>query len=213
MRLVLASASPRRKELLEQLGLECEICPANIDETVLSGETPLDYVKRLALEKAKAATSFFSGAEAPLGSTYVLGSDTSVVLGQRVFGKPRDEDDFIEMMQALSGKTHQVITAYAVYYRAEKAASWCSAVEVAVTDVSFKTLSDEEIRWYWQSEEPRDKAGGYGIQGKGAVFVENIAGSYSNVVGLPLFELTQMLCALGYDVFGQAGVDERGSPE
>lgn len=179
--LVLASQSPRRKSLLTQLGYVFSCYPANIDESVKTGETPAQYVARLAKEKAQAAASQFDSQH------IVIGSDTSVVYQQHIFGKPVNFADFEAMMNMLSAKTHQVMTAIAVVGN--------NSVEAAVitTDVSFKQLSSEEIKEYWQTGEPQDKAGGYGIQGIGGKFVTNINGSYSAVVGLPLFETDQLL--------------------
>ena len=186
--LVLASQSPRRRELLTQIGLEFEVEPADIDERPRSGEAPRDYVLRMAREKADTvATRVRSG-------TIVLGSDTSVVLGSTILGKPSGMDEAVEHLMALSDRTHQVMTAIAVAgaYQAER---------LVVSDVTFKSLTEEECLAYCATGESMDKAGSYGIQGFGAVFVSHLAGSYSAVMGLPLFETAQLL--------GEAGVDVR----
>lgn len=186
--LVLASQSPRRRELLTQIGLEFEVEPADIDERPRSGEAPRDYVLRMAREKADTvATRVSSG-------TIVLGSDTSVVLGSTILGKPSGMDEAVEHLMALSDRTHQVMTAIAVAgaYQAER---------LVVSDVTFKSLTEEECLAYCATGESMDKAGSYGIQGFGAVFVSHLAGSYSAVMGLPLFETAQLL--------GEAGVDVR----
>lgn len=189
--LVLASQSPRRRELLIQIGLEFEVEPAVIDERPRSGEAPRDYVLRMAREKADTvATRVSSG-------TIVLGSDTSVVLGSTILGKPSGMDEAVEHLMALSDRTHQVMTAIAVAgaYQAER---------LVVSDVTFKSLTEEECLAYCATGESMDKAGSYGIQGFGAVFVSHLAGSYSAVMGLPLFETAQLLGEAGVDVWARA---------
>ena len=189
--LVLASQSPRRRELLTQIGLEFEVEPADIDERPRSGEAPRDYVLRMAREKADTvATRVSSG-------TIVLGSDTSVVLGSTILGKPSGKDEAVEHLMALSDRTHQVMTAIAVAgaYQAER---------LVVSDVTFKSLTEEECLAYCATGESMDKAGSYGIQGFGAVFVSHLAGSYSAVMGLPLFETAQLLGEAGVDVWARA---------
>ncbi|WP_434456848.1 septum formation inhibitor Maf [Stutzerimonas urumqiensis] len=183
--LYLASASPRRAELLQQIGVpfDIRICP--IDETLLPGEQPAAYVERLARAKAKAVL------ETLTVPACVLGSDTAVVLKGRVLGKPADRDDAIAMLEALSGREHQVFTGVAVLDRTN-----CQ-VEVVDTRVRFRRLRRDEIEAYWATGEPCDKAGAYGIQGLGAVFVERIEGSYSGVVGLPLCETARLLEQFG----------------
>ena len=185
--LYLASASPRRRELLQQIGVDFAVQVADIDETPFPQETPADYVRRLAIGKAQA--SFAALGRPP--ATAVLGADTAVVLGQEILGKPRDADDFKRMMRALSGHTHQVLSAVAVI-DAQRQGS-----VVVSTAVTFSVLSDEQINAYWASGEPQDKAGGYGIQGLAAVFIERIEGSYSSVVGLPLCETARLLGSFG----------------
>lgn len=186
--IVLASASPRRAELLKQIGLSFEVRPADIDETPGAGESALHYVERLAREKALAVRVEES-------DSIVIGSDTSVVLGGRILGKPRDHEDAAYMLRQLAGTTHQVMTAVAV------ASSKACESRVAVTDVCFRELSDDEIDAYVASGEPMDKAGGYGIQGRGGIFVEELRGSYSAVVGLPLQETAELLAGAGCPVW------------
>ncbi|AZZ96878.1 Maf family protein [Pseudoalteromonas sp. R3] len=188
--LYLASASPRRRELLTQLGYSFSQFSVDADESQFPGETPLVYVERLARLKASSGVSM-GYQDAP-----VLGSDTIVVLGQQALGKPKDKYDFMTMMQALSGKTHQVMTAIAVA-GIDRVLS-----RTVITDVTFKPLSEQEIEQYWQSGEPQDKAGGYGIQGLGGRFVTQLSGSYFAVVGLPLYETDELIKAF------MAGVDE-----
>jgi septum formation protein len=182
----LASASPRRRELLTQLGVAFVVVQAPIDESVLPGENAADYVSRLA--KAKAQAGFAAQAQ-PLPT---LGADTIVVVDGEILGKPQDETDFLRMMRLLSGRGHQVYTAVAL---CRDAAIEPQAVTVA-TDVWFGPLSEAQMQAYWHSGEPADKAGGYGIQGLGGRFIEKIHGSYFAVVGLPLYETAALLATL-----------------
>jgi len=182
--IILASSSPRRAELLGQIGIQFEQIHADIDESSHSGEIPSDYVVRLAIEKAKAISREY-GADRELP---VLGADTAVVIGSEILGKPRDYEHFRSMMVKLSGHTHQVMTAIALIMPDGE-----RLVSLSVSHVLFRHLQESEIEAYWQSGEPDDKAGGYAIQGLGAIFIENIEGSYSGVMGLPLFETAQLL--------------------
>ena len=179
--LYLASASPRRKELLAQLGYQFSQFSVDADETPLADEKPIQLVTRLARLKAQ------SGVAMGYTDKPVLGSDTVVVVDDQALGKPRDKADFMAMMQQLSGRTHQVMTAVALASN-DKVLS-----EVVITDVTFKPLSNAEILAYWDSGEPQDKAGGYGIQGQGGRFVTEIRGSYFAVVGLPLYETDELI--------------------
>lgn len=185
--LILASASPRRAELLRQLGVCFHVHAVDIDETPHCDESPLAYVQRLAAEKS-AACATQRGLAVP-----ILAADTTVVLGSTILGKPQDQADAVSMLRLLSGKTHQVFTALSLRGQAHHEA-------VSVTDVSFKLLSEQEIHAYWQSGEPLDKAGSYAIQGQGGLFVRTINGSFSGVVGLPLFETGQLLVQQGIDI-------------
>ncbi|WP_297896287.1 nucleoside triphosphate pyrophosphatase [Shewanella sp.] len=192
MNLVLASTSPRRKELLANIALGradfsfAQVAP-DIDETPLEGETPRDYVQRLAAEKAQAGRALCHGMSQPA----VLGSDTIVVLENEILGKPIDEADAKRVLSALSGKTHTVMTAVAL------ACGEQTQVRLVETQVRFCTLTDADIEAYVASKEPMDKAGSYGIQGLGGCFVEAIEGSYSCVVGLPLVETRELLASAG----------------
>ncbi len=177
--LQLASRSPRRREILEALGIRFSIVSVDVDEAPLAGETPADMVLRLARAKADAAKT---GAEG-----IVLGADTEVVVDGEALGKPRDEADALAMLARLSGRAHQVLTGVAV----RGPHGTCTAL--SKTDVYFREISRDEALAYWQSGEPRDKAGAYAIQGIGGVFVERIGGSYSGVVGLPVFETMALL--------------------
>ncbi len=178
--LVLASASPRRADLLRQLGLSFRVQIANIDETPIGKESGADYVQRLALEKAQ--TTYRS-----IGVGPVLGSDTAVVLNGDIFGKPKDYQDFTKMMGLLSGREHQVLSAIAMIDDTK------TETALSVTRVSFRELKQDEIRNYWQTGEPEGKAGGYAIQGVAAGFIKEITGSYSAVKGLPLYETSELL--------------------
>ena len=183
--LVLASASPRRRELLGVLGVEFTVAPADIDESVQPGELPQAYVRRMALSKARAV-------RAVADDGAVLGSDTAVVIGDRILGKPADRDDAVAMLSELSGRTHRVMSAVALLDVAG-----CGEA-LSMTDVTFRNISVAEAEAYWDTGEPADKAGAYGIQGFGAVFVSEIRGSYSGVVGLPLFETAALLEERGF---------------
>ncbi|CAE6942160.1 nucleoside triphosphate pyrophosphatase YhdE [Pseudomonas marincola] len=182
--LYLASSSPRRSELLQQIGVPFTLCIAPVDETPFAGELPCEYVQRLALAKAQAAL-----ASLPEGDAVVLGADTAVVLGQQILGKPLDRDDALATLRSLSGREHQVLSAVAVV------SAQRSDVRVVSTAVTFRALSDAEIEAYWATGEPCDKAGSYGIQGLAGVFVTQLQGSYSAVVGLPLCETAELLAS------------------
>jgi len=186
--IILASASPRRAELLQQIGLNFSVRAADIDETPGANETPEHYVERLAREKALAV------AEAS-PECLVLGSDTSVVLDGVVLGKPCDTAEAIATLHRLSGATHQVMTAVALVCNGQ-----CHS-RLVVTEVRFRSLSADEIEAYVASGEPMDKAGSYGIQGLGGIFVNELRGSYSAVVGLPLQETAALLADAGYPVW------------
>lgn len=180
-RIILASASPRRKELLEQMGLKFDIVVEEVDETLESGKAPCDIVKELALKKALAV-------QGKVGENcVVIGADTVVAYGGRVLGKPQSSEDAFRMLSMLSGKRHQVCTGVAVVGRG-KTEVFCEE-----TFVFMKSISGEEIRAYIGTGEPHDKAGAYGIQGIGAIFVERIEGDYNNVVGLPISRLYDTL--------------------
>lgn len=182
--LCLASVSPRRRELLAQIGVPHRVTGAEIDETVRRGESPREYVMRLAQEKALAVQR--RGESLP-----VLAADTTVVLDDVIYGKPADAAEAVNMLQKLSGRTHEVLTAVAL------ASAGAVAVRVSASSVRFRALRREECEAYWRTGEPRDKAGGYAIQGFGAVFVESLTGSYSGVMGLPLYETAELLSATG----------------
>src|SRR5690606_747085 len=183
--LYLASASPRRRALLEQIGVAFEVRVPTVDETLRPDEPPETYVRRLAEAKAEAAWAETAGRRP------VLAADTTVVLDGRVLGKPQGVEDALAMLEALSGRTHRVLTAVAL----RSAAGLSTAV--SASEVRFRPTTDDERRAYCATGEPFDKAGGYGIQGFGAVFVEHLSGSYSGVMGLPLCETALLLNRAG----------------
>jgi septum formation protein len=180
----LASVSPRRRELLEQIGVPHVLAAPDIDEAVLDAEIPADYVVRMARCKAHAVRSH----DAALP---VLAADTIVVIDDRIHGKPANEEEGIAMLARLSGRTHQVLTAVAL------AAAAGVTHRLSTSEVRFRRMTRAECLAYWRTGEPRDKAGGYAVQGRGAVFIEHLSGSYSGVMGLPLFETAQLLAAAG----------------
>ena len=185
--LVLASASPRRAELLTQLGLAFTVRALDIDETQRPGETVEEMVRRLALTKAEAAAR---GEPLP-----VLGADTAVVIEDVLLGKPADRVEGLRMLSLLSGRPHEVLTAVAVVRGSR------SEVRLSRSRVTFREITRDEAEAYWTTHEPRDKAGGYGIQGIGGIFAERIEGSYSGIVGLPLAETEALLQAFGVDTW------------
>ncbi len=191
--LYLASVSPRRRELLDQIGVPYRAVGADVDETPRPGESPDAYVLRLASAKAGAV-------EARLGTpaAAILGADTTVVLDGRILGKPVDAGDALSMLGALSGRTHVVLTAVALHAAGTQRSRLCRS------EVAFRELGDAECREYWESGEPRDKAGAYAIQGFGAVFVRELRGSYSGVMGLPLYETAELLREAGMPLWRRA---------
>jgi septum formation protein len=184
--LVLASASPRRAELLTSAGFRFDVVPAHVDETPRDGEMPQAYALRVAREKAAAVAERLRPR-----SDVVLGADTVVVVGNQLMGKPRDREDAESMLRALSGSIHEVITGIAVR------AADRELTETVTTRVRFQPLSEREIAWYLKSGEPEGKAGAYGIQGRAARFIDWIEGSWSNVVGLPIATVYRMLAGVG----------------
>jgi len=189
LQVVLASASPRRRELLDQIGVRFTVSPADIDETVRAGESPEAYVLRMAVTKAQQG---YACLPHPAAGCLVMGADTAVVLDGKILGKPRDQADAEYMLACLSGRTHRVLSAVAVTdgRRLE--------TRLSVTEVTLRELRPGESTAYWLSGEPHDKAGAYAIQGRGALFVRELRGSYSGVVGLPLFETAELLENFGW---------------
>lgn len=195
MRVILASSSPRRLQLLQQIGIEAEVHPAAFDE-LSTGKMAYEVVLANAVGKCQAVCAA-CGDKVP-----VIAADTVVVLDGKILGKPKDAADAVRMLTELSGRTHKVLTGVAVSFDGRQLA------EVCETEVIFRTLTAAEIADYVATGEPLDKAGAYGIQGRGAVFVEKINGCYNNVVGLPLTRLHLMLAKLGVD--GNAAKDNQG---
>ncbi len=188
----LASLSPRRRELLAQIGVQHTVVGAHVDEVPLADEGSRDYVQRIA--RAKALTVWAQDQSLP-----VLAADTTVVLDGVVYGKPRDRAHALDMLARLSGRTHEVFTAVAL------ANQDGHTLRMSVSSVRFRALSRPECAAYWDTGEPQDKAGAYAIQGRAAVFVESLAGSYSGVMGLPLFETAELLRAAGISCWGTMG--------
>lgn len=180
----LASKSPRRRELLQQMLVDFAVIQADVDESVLEGETAENYVKRVAMNKAEAG---WLALKPDQQSRPVLAADTAVVLGNRIFGKPGNAEQARDMLQVLSGQTHQVMTAIALAYGDGIDSA------ISISEVRFADLSDDEIAWYISTGEGTDKAGGYAVQGLAALFIEQICGSYSGIMGLPIRETGQLL--------------------
>lgn len=203
--LYLASGSPRRREILESLGYAVERLPVKIDETPEPGEAAQDYVLRMAVEKNAVAVNAWYAGHADRPPYPVLAADTAVALDNRILGKPESPQHAEAMLRLLSGTVHQVLSAVCVCFRGE------IRHIVQISDVRFKTLSDAEIRTYTDSGEPLDKAGAYGIQGTGGVFVQDLRGSFTGVMGLPVFETAKLLADAGYAVPPFAVRDNRRS--
>jgi septum formation protein len=187
----LASASPRRQELLRQLGIAFEAIPSNLHEERAAGESPEQYVARVALDKARHVAGQLR--ERGLSAHPVLGADTEVVLDGEILGKPKDRAHGLAMLKRLAGRTHEVLTGIAVLHQGREHAA------LSRSRVTFAPLDEAEIRRYWDTGEPADKAGGYAVQGKAAAFIARIEGSYSGIMGLPLHELAQVLKNAGYN--------------
>jgi septum formation protein len=191
---VLASKSPRRIELLRQLGFEFDIIPSEIDEDLIQGEPPHEHVIRLAEAKALEIGSRYP-------DRWIIAADTAVFINGSILGKPKNGDEAVEMLSRLSGQEHLVLTGVSARH-VRKGKGGRQAVQTAV---KMKLLLPAEMRWYVNTGEPFDKAGGYAIQGIGAFMIESIKGSYTNVVGLPLYELVRMLSDLGALVISDCG--------
>ena len=189
--LILASGSPRRKLLLEQLAIIFEIEPPNVDESVVIGEAPEIYVTRLSEKKAQTV------AGKHFGKAVILAADTTVVLHGNIMGKPESKEHGLQMLNELSETRHDVLTGVSIC-SGSRTETFCVR-----TEVTFRYLGEMEIAWYWETGEPHDKAGSYGLQGAGAAFVETLTGSYSNVIGLPLSETVLMLRDFSIECLGQ----------
>jgi septum formation protein len=187
--LILASTSPRRRELLAQLGVPFEVVAVDVDESCRAGEGPEEYVLRIARDKARAGVAVAARRAVPLA----LGADTVVVLDGEILQKPAGRDEALAMLARLSGRTHRVLSGVAL-------AGWCECALMSNSEVTFREIGARERRAYWETGEPADKAGAYAIQGLGAVFVRRLQGSYSGVVGLPLYETAELLAQCGIEV-------------
>lgn len=208
-KIYLASASPRRRELLAQLGLAFEPVSPEVDETRLPGEAPADYVQRLALAKARRGWEMTQGQ-----GRLVLGADTCIAIDADILGKPAAEAEGLAMLARLSGRSHEVYSAVALMgaieynqlsedaqgIRAIGTDALAAMVRLSISRVSFAPLTPQQCQAYWHSGEPHDKAGAYAIQGRGAAFVQHLEGSYSGVVGLPLFETAELLQRHGIEL-------------
>lgn len=183
---ILASSSPRRRELLRQIGLDFDVVPSEVEEDFIDGESPRDHVLRLAEVKVHRVGEMYP-------RRWVIGADTVVSIDGLILGKPQTDREAYEMLTLLSGREHLVVTGVSVWQQVKDQGK-AIAVE---TSVRFKTLSSQEMKWYIRTGEPFDKAGGYAIQGRGAFMVQRIEGSYTNVVGLPLCELMEILNQMG----------------
>jgi len=192
--LYLASQSPRRRDLLQQIGVKFELLPLAVDESALAGDRGEDYVLRIAQLKATTGVKALASPDA-----VVLAADTIGLLGERLLLKPKDKADSLAMLRSMSGRSHTILTAVCVQQGEKQLGT------VVKTQVRFRPLSEEEIEHYWHTLEPQDKAGSYAIQGYGAVFVNAIQGSYSNVVGLPLSETAELLSEFNVPIW-QSGV-------
>jgi septum formation protein len=186
-KIILASNSPRRAKLLTQLGVNYQICAVDIDETPFKNESPLDYVQRVAAEKSAACLQL-KNTQYP-----ILAADTVVVLNNKIMGKPKNQQHAAQMLHYLSAQTHQVYSA--ISFRGKQ--HW---QRVNITEVTFRSIQAIEMAAYWNTGEPHDKAGGYAIQGMGSVFIKSIKGSFSAVMGLPLFETAELLTNQGIKI-------------
>jgi septum formation protein len=183
---ILASASPRRQELLKSVGLKFKTIPAHVNEDYKDGESPCQHVQRLACDKAGAIAKKYP-------DSVVLGADTIVVIDDMILGKPKNKAQVQKMLERLSGREHKVFTGFTLAHIASKV----KKTRVIQSAVRFKTISPEEMEWYISCDEPYDKAGGYAMQGKGAYFIKTIRGSYTNVIGLPLCEVLEEMKTFG----------------
>ena len=194
----LASQSPRRRALIEQLGIHYQTLNVEVDESPRFGEAPANFVTRLAKEKAFAGWQMVAEQSIP-----VVGADTCIVQDQQIIGKPKNREQGIELLSRYSGSAHQVITGVAMVGpdAGKHDADVVQHVRVNTSTVTFRTITHDECERYWQTGEPMGKAGGYAIQGKAAVFIEKLEGSYSGVMGLPLFEFAELIAMFGIQIF------------
>ena len=205
--LYLASQSPRRALLLEQLSVDFIVLAVDIDESQTTLEPPNDYVLRMATRKAQQGFRCLDESNAQAAYATVLAADTVVVFNQQILGKPKNATDAKQMLSMLSGHSHEVLTAICLAQR-QRDGGLQQESRISKTSVTFRPITEQEIEWYWQTGEPKDKAGGYGIQGKAAQFISHISGSYSGVMGLPLFEMSELMTRFGF-ALSSSRVNER----
>jgi septum formation protein len=186
-KIILASQSPRRKKILEQVGLNFDVVVSDFDETKIRFKTPQEMVERLSLEKARIIAKKHP-------NTIIIGADTTVIFKSEIIGKPKSKADAFRILRLLSGNTHEIVTGFTVIKGSK------SITKHVVSKVKFKKLTEDEIEAYVATGEPMDKAGGYGIQERGGLFMENITGDYFNVVGLPIFAVAKALKEFGVDI-------------
>lgn len=191
-KIYLASASSRRQQLLQQLGIDFDVVVPEVCERQAASESPADYVRRIASEKARQVSGVVARRRLP--QRPVLGADTCIIVDDRILGKPRDRDDGETMLRRLSGREHSVLTAVTVL------SAGAEYTALSTSRVDFRAITDREIAQYWETGEPTDKAGAYALQGRAAAFVAKIEGSYSGIVGLPLYEVAQLLKKIGIDL-------------
>ncbi|HCH20307.1 MAG: hypothetical protein CL692_02060 [Cellvibrionales bacterium] len=200
--LYLASQSPRRALLLEQLSVDFIVLAVDIDESQTTLEPPNDYVLRMATRKAQQGFRCLDESNTQATYATVLAADTAVVFNQKILGKPKNRADAKQMLSTLSGHSHEVLTGICLAQRQRDGRLRQESL-VNKTSVTFRSITEQEIEWYWQTGEPKDKAGGYGIQGKAAMFISHISGSYSGVMGLPLFETSELMTRFGFALSGR----------
>ena len=198
LKIYLASQSPRRRQLLDQIEVGYKIIDSDVDEKYQVDESATQYVARLALDKARQGWLNSKQTDLP-----VLGADTCIVQGDSVMGKPRDEAHALQMLEDLSGRQHDVLTAIALVGKPMQNSGngpYTEKVKISCSKVSFRAITKQERQWYWNTGEPAGKAGAYAIQGLGAIFISKIEGSYSGIMGLPLFEVSELLSEFGIDL-------------
>lgn len=206
----LASQSPRRRALIEQMGIRYQALDIAVDENPQPGETPAAFVARVACEKAQTGWRMVAGQSIP-----VIGADTCIVLDRQIIGKPENRAQGIQLLKRYSGRSHEVLTGIAIVgpETAKHRAAVVQHTRVNTSVVTFRVLSDYECEQYWQTGEPAGKAGGYAIQGRAAAFIAKLEGSYSAVMGLPLFEFAELISLFGIGIFGAQRPDTKGMDE
>ncbi|WP_455220449.1 Maf family protein [Kaarinaea lacus] len=197
LQIYLASQSPRRRALIEQLGIHYQTLDVDVDESPQPGEIPADFVTRLALEKARAGWQLVAKQSVP-----VVGADTCILLDQHIVGKPENREEGIQLLKRYSGRAHQVVTGIAIVgpKLGQQGTDIVQHVRINTSTVTFRVVTNEECEQYWETGEPIGKAGGYAIQGKAAIFIEKLEGSYTGVMGLPLCEFAELISLFGIKI-------------